>query len=381
MRPVSHVVRASSQTVALFVSLALFGAAGLVASGCTASAVPSKESSAKPKPVVPSGGVVLRGAGATFPAMLYEKWFQTYHETHPLSAVAYDPVGSGEGVRRFMGRLIKDDDERVDFGASDAAMRDDEMAAVADGTLLVPMTAGAVALAYNLPDVPELKLSRAAYIGIFTGEIKSWNDPRIARSNPGVKLPALTIATVVRQDGSGTTFAFTKHLDAISDVWRSEFGPATLVNWPGNSMRASGNEGVAGRINQSVGSIGYVGYEFARRAGLTTALLENHSGQFVGPSEKSAMVALTGAELPENMRLYVPDPAQSDAYPIVTLTWVLLYQRYGDAKTAAELHDLFRWCLTDGQRYAADLGYTPLPPAIQQRSLAELDKIGARSSR
>ena len=124
----------------------------------------------------------------------------------------------------------------------------------------------------------DLRLSRQAYVGIFTGEIRNWNDPRIAKTNPGVKLPNLTIATVVRQDGSGTTFAFTKHLDAISDAWRTRYGAATLVNWPGNSMRASGNEGVAARIKASIGSVGYVGYEFARRAGLRVALLENRRG-------------------------------------------------------------------------------------------------------
>ena len=255
-------------------------------------------------------------------------------------------------------------------------MRDDEIAAVREGAILVPVTAGSVAVAYNLPDLSaNLRLSRQAYVGIFTGEIRNWNDPRIAKTNPGVKLPNLTIATVVRQDGSGTTFALTKHLDAINDSWRTRYGAATLVNWPGNSMRASGNEGVAARIKASLGSVGYVGYEFARRAGLRAALLENHAGKFVAPSAQSASEALAQAQLPENLRLYVPDPAAADAYPVVTLTWILLYRQYPDSPTAQALRDLFRWCLTDGQQYASGLGYAPLPPNIVQPSLAALDTL------
>jgi len=243
---------------------------------------------------------------------------------------------------------------------------------------LIPLTAGSVALAYEVPDVTAgLRLSREACAGIFLGTIKKWNDPRIARTNPGVTLPNLTITTVVRQDSSGTTFAFTKHLDATSEAWRSQFGAATLVNWPGNSMRALGNEGVAARIKQSLGSVGYVSYEFARKIGLNVALLENRAGNFVGPTENASAAALAEAELPENMRVYVPDPSGREAYPIVTLTWVMLYRTYPDAQKNQTLHDLFKWCLTDGQQYAAGLGYIPLPPGIVRRSMAALDEVRA----
>jgi phosphate transport system substrate-binding protein len=348
---------------------------GLLAAACSVGAVPGKESSIKPVRSLPPGAVSIRGAGATFPSVLYDEWFRRYQDAHPAAAIAYDAVGSGEGIRRFIGRGVKDDD-RVDFGASDAAMRDDEIGMVPQGAVLVPVTAGSVVLAYELPDVPAgLKLSREAYVGIFMGAVKNWNDPRIARVNPGVKLPNLTITTVVRQDSSGTTFAFTKHLDAVSNAWRANFGPSTLVNWPGNSMRAVGNEGVAARIKQSEGAVGYLSYEFARRIGLKIALLENHAGTFVGPTEGASSAALVEAELPANMRVYVPDPSGRDAYPLVTLTWVLLYRTYTDARKAEELHDLFRWCLTDGQQLAAGLGYVPLPPAIVQRSLAALEDV------
>jgi phosphate transport system substrate-binding protein len=236
-----------------------------------------------------------------------------------------------------------------------------------------------VALAYNLPDLAvDLKLSRKAYTGIFLGEIKNWNDPSIAKTNPGVKLPKLSIATVVRQDSSGTTYAFTKHLDAISEKWRVQHGPATLVNWPGNAMRAKGNEGVAARINQSIGSIGYVSYEFARQLGLKLAVLENKEGNFIKPTEQSCTAALAGAEMPENLRVFVPDPSGPDSYPIVTFSWILLYKNYPDSEKAASIRDLFKWCLLDGQKYAPKLGYVRLPANVTEKALAALNTVGAR---
>jgi len=359
---------------------AILFAAGLgVWSGCGAEAVPAR-TEPRPRLTAPAGGVLLLGAGATFPSVLYEKWFERYRAEHPDVLIGYDAVGSGEGIRRFLGHDIADE-EAVDFGASDAAMRDDDIARAPSGAVLVPMTAGSVTLAYNLPGISDLRLSREAYAGIFLGRITQWNDPLIAKSNPGTKLPRLTIATIVRQDGSGTTFAFTNHLDAISEVWRSAFGAATLVNWPGNAMRAAGNEGVAGRIKQSLGSIGYVGYEFARRAGLNVAQLENKAGVFVSPTAAGVSAALAHAELPENLRLYVSDPDSPDAYPIVTLTWILLRRQYDDARKADTIRDLLRWCLTSGQQDAADLGYAPLPPNVATRALAALGESHAARAR
>lgn len=323
----------------------------------------------------PAGGVLLRGAGATLPSPLYKEWFAAYQSGHPDTVVTYETVGSGEGIRRFLGKNVKQE-ELVDFGASDAAMRDEEIAQSPKGVLLLPITAGAVVLAYNLPDFEgELRLSRKAYAGIFLGEIKNWNDRQIAEANPGKKLPKLTIATVVRQDGSGTTYAFTKHLDAITDRWRNRYGPATLVNWPGNAMRAPGNEGVAARINQSIGSIGYVSYEFARKLKLKIAALENRSGHYVTLTGQSSEAALASAELPDNLRLFIPDPPGLEAYPIVTFSWILLYPSYEDAKKAKAVRELFRWCLSDGQNYAPRLGYVKLPPFITARALTALDSL------
>ena len=219
----------------------------------------------------PPGGILLKGAGATLPAPLFKRWFDAYQQANPKVVVDYDVVGSGEGIRRFTGVNVEPQ-ERVDFGASDAAMTDSQMAQVPHGVLLLPVTATGVVLAYNLPDLPRpLRLSRKAYSGIFLGEIKNWDDKRIAAANPGVKLPRLTIVTAVRQDASGTTFAFTNHLSAISHAWHDSYGAATLVNWPGASMRGKGNERVAALIQTAVGSVGYVGLEFARKLGLKTA--------------------------------------------------------------------------------------------------------------
>jgi phosphate transport system substrate-binding protein len=351
------------QTVALVAFVAIQG-------GCSRS-----ESDVQAE--VPPGSILLTGAGATFPSVLYNRWFAAYHEGHPKVIIKYVAVGSGEGVRRFIGKNVAEE-EKIDFGASDAAMSDAEIAAAGNNALMVPLTAGCVALAYNLPGFQgDLKLSRRAYAAIFLGDIKQWNDPLVAQSNPGVKLPNLTIANVVRQDSSGTTFAFTKNLDAISDKWRGQFGPGTLIDWPGNVMRAKGNEGVAGLIGNSEGAIGYVGYEFARKLGLKTVALENKQGKFVKPSDESCGAALAAADMPENLRAFVPDPKGADSYPIVTFSWVLLRKNYRNAETANALHELFVWCLRDGQRYSTELGYVPVPASVAEKAAAALKSIKA----
>jgi len=324
---------------------------------------------------VPVGAVALAGAGSTFDSILFKNWFAIFQHDNPNTYITYDVVGSGEGVRRFIGKNVKDED-RVDFGASDAAMTDNDIALVDQGVLMVPITAGGVVLAYNLPGFEgNLKLSRKAYTGIFLGEITNWNNKLIAESNPGVKLPDLTITTVVRQDGSGTTYAFTKHLDAISDKWRARYGAATLVDWPGMAMRAPGNEGVAGRIQQSEGSIGYIEYGFAQELQLKTAILENKEGKFVKASGLSIIAGLAGAQLPDNLRAFVPDPSGPDSYPIVTYSWILLRKSNPNAAKAKLIHDLFSWCLQDGQRYAPVAGYVPLPATVAVKGLAALESI------
>ncbi len=329
---------------------------------------------------LPADSVSLVGAGSSFDAVLFNRWFTIYHESHPNVFIKYASVGSGEGVRRFIGKNVSPED-RVDFGASDSAMSDVELAQTNNNTLMVPVTSACLVLAYNLPNFHgELRLSRKAYSGIFLGEIKKWNDPLIARSNPAIKLPDLTIAIAARQDASGTTFAFTNNLSAISDRWRSLFGPATLVSWPGNAMRAKGNEGVSALIQKSEGSIGYVGYEFAARLGLDMAAIENKEGKFIQPAEQSCVAALASVDLPDNLRAFAPDPSGASSYPIVTYSWVLLRKRYDNPQTAKALHDLFQWSLQDGQRYSSQIGYVPIPSSVADKAAKALETFSSEMS-
>ena len=317
-----------------------------------------------------SADVQLHGAGATFPAPLYTKWFEEYQKLHPAVQISYDSIGSGEGTRQFMAGT-------VDFGASDAAMRDEQIAAVHRGVQLVPVVAGNIVLAYNLPGVGgDLKLKRDVYVDIFLGKITTWNDPRITATNPDLHLPGDNIAIVVRQDSSGTTFAFTNHLSAISQEWRdSGPGVGPVIDWPGNAMVAPGNEGVAGRIKQSIGAIGYVEYGIARRAGLAMVWLENKAGQFVQPHGGSGLATLLNTSLPENLRAFFPDPDGADSYPIVTYSWLLLYKKYDDSKKAAALKQYVKWCLTGGQAFNESLGYVRLAPQAAAQALAAVERI------
>jgi len=352
-------------------SLLAVAALLLAAAGCSDSGQRETAVSAR------SGTVELRGAGATFPEPLYRKWFASYHVDHPKVTIEYEGVGSREGVRRFLGWNVTEVDT-VDFGASDAAMTDEEIAESRKGAVMVPVTAGSVVLAYNLPEATgRLRLSSEALAGIFLGDIRNWSDPRIGRTNPGLKLPNLSIAPVVRLDESGTTFALTKHLDATSEKWRARFGAATVVNWPeeARAMRGKGDEGVAAHIQRAVGSIGYVGHEFARRLSLSMAAIENREGRFVEPTEAGGTTAFANAQMPANLRLFVADPPGLDAYPIVTFCWILMYRSYNQPDKAEAMRELFRWTLTDGQKYASELGYIPLPPSVTGPALAALNAL------
>jgi len=317
------------------------------------------------------GRVILRGAGATFPAPLYEKWIQTYRQQQPEVAITYDVVGSGEGQRRFLNDV-------VDFGASDAALTDEQMARVKAGARLVPVTAGIVVLAYNLPGLSgPLRLGRDAYVDILAGRIRTWDDARIRAHNPSLTLPHRSIAIVARQDSSGTTFALTNHLSAVSTAWRDQGpGVGNLVDWRG-AMLARGNEGVAGRIKVSEGSIGYVEYHFAKRLGLSMVHVQNKAGRYVAPGEPGGQAALAAnvKQMPSNLRLFLPDPDGEESYPIVTFSWLLVYDRYPDPSKTAALKKFLAWGLTTGQSFSRELGYIPLPAEVTSLSLAALDRI------
>ncbi len=317
------------------------------------------------------GNVSLTGAGASFPAPLYQTWFQGLNQKYSNLQVNYQSVGSGAGVEQFTKGT-------VDFGASDVGMKDEEIAKVpADkGVILLPMTAGSIVLAYNLPDVPELKLPRAVYTDILLGKIKSWDDAAIAKANPGAKLPKQPITVVYRSDGSGTTGVFTKHLSAISPEWKTKIGDGKTVNWAAG-VGAKGNEGVTAQVSQTAGSIGYVEYGYAKQNSLKFATLENKAGTFVVANEQSAAKTLEAVTLPADLRASITDPEGADSYPIVTYTWILAYKKYPDAAKAKAVEAMIEYGLTEGQKKAAELGYVPLPANVVQKVAAAADVISA----
>jgi phosphate transport system substrate-binding protein len=333
----------------------------LLSAGCnkSESSAPGGAASGAAAAAASKGPVTLQGSGASFPAPLYSRWFKEFSAKNEAVRVNYQATGSGAGVKAFMAG-------QTDFGASDAAMTDEEIKAANGNVLLFPVTAGSIVLAYNLPGVTELKLSREAYAGIFLGEIKTWDDPKIAASNPGVKLPKDKITTVHRSDGSGTTFVFTQHLSAISEKWSKAPGKGTSVEWP-VGVAGRKNDGVAALITQTPGSIGYVEYAFAVTSKQPMASLENKAGKFIAPTLPSASAALKGVELPEDLRAWVTDPVGDDVYPIVTYTWILTKKKYDDPAKAAAVKSLLKWCLTDGQKLSESLFYVVVPEAIAAR--------------
>ncbi|HEY5778103.1 MAG TPA: phosphate ABC transporter substrate-binding protein PstS, partial [Terrimicrobiaceae bacterium] len=309
----------------------------------------------------------LSGAGASFPAPLYQRWAVEYNKLHPDVQVNYQSVGSGAGVKQF-------NQGTVDFAASDAAMSDDEIAKVKQGVVMIPATAGSIVIAYNLPEVKDLKLSRDAYVGIFLGKIKKWNDPAIAKDNPDEKLPDLPINVAFRSDGSGTTFVFTKHLAAISKDFADEVGSDKSVTWPAGAG-GKGNEGVTALVKQTPGTVGYVEYGYAAHNGLSMASLQNKSGKFVKPTDESGAATLANVTFPENLRVWPEDPTGDEDYPIATFTWLLLYKKYSDSAKLKALKGFVTYGLTDGQKLSTELGYIPLPPAVVEKSKAALASI------
>lgn len=325
--------------------------------------------SAAPSKLTMTTDLGLTGAGATFPAPLYQRWFQDFNKSNPKLQINYQSVGSGAGVEQFTKGT-------VDFGASDTAMKDEEIAKIPTdkGVLMLPMTAGSIVFAYNLADVPDLKLPRDVYVDILLGKITKWNDPKIATANPGAKLPDQTINVIFRSDGSGTTGVFTKHLSAISPEWKEKVGEGKTVQWP-VGVGGKGNEGVTAQIQQTPGAIGYVEYGYAKNNNLKFASLENKSGKFIVASELSASKTLEAVTLPENLRAFISDPEGPDSYPIVTYTWLLVPQKVTDPNKAKAMEAMIEYGLTEGQKTSVELGYVPLPKSVIDKVAAVADKI------
>lgn len=319
----------------------------------------------------PAGGasVSLSGAGASFPAPLYQRWFAEYQKVDPSVQVSYQSVGSGAGVEQFLAGT-------VDFGATDSPLKDEEKAKAktkySAEAIQIPMTAGSVVFAFNLPGVQALKLSRDAYCGIVMGKVTKWNDPAIAKNNDGVSLPDKAITFVHRSDGSGTTAVFTKHLKEACANWTLE--PGKSVEWTIGSG-AKGNEGITAQVQQTEGAVGYVEYSYAKENGLTMAELENKANKFVAPGADTGALAFEGATLPADFALSVADPTNPGAYPITSLTWVLLKPKYDDPAKAAALKKVLSWALRDGDTLVKELGYVGMPASMKSKVEEALGKL------
>jgi len=331
------------------------------------------EDAASPAAESPAAApIALNGSGASFPFFFYQKLFAEYRAIAPNVQINYQPTGSAAGIQQMIA-------ETVDFGASDIAMTDEEIAQVERGVVLVPLTAGLVAVAYNLPSLEQpLQLSRQVLSDIFLGKIVRWNDPAIAAINPEAALPDLPIVLVHRSDGSGTTAVFTAHLTAVNSEWADRVGTGLNVQWP-SGVGIKDNAGVSAQIQQAEGAIGYVEYSYAEKLGLSMASLENQAGKFVAPTLEAGAAGLSEAEFGDRLRAFIPDPAGAEAYPIVTYSWLLVYQNYADAAKAEAMRAMLNWALTDGQQFSSDLGYIPLPAPAVEAANAAVETIAAGS--
>jgi phosphate transport system substrate-binding protein len=314
-----------------------------------------------------SAQMMINGAGATFPYPIYSKWFDEYAKVDPSVRFNYQSIGSGGGQKQILAQT-------VDFGASDGPMSDDNLAKAPGKILHIPTVAGAVVLTYNLAGNPSLKLDGDAIAGIYLGQIKKWNDPKLTALNAGAKLPDQEIVVVHRSDGSGTTFIFTDYLSKISGEWKQKAGNNTSVNWP-TGIGGKGNEGVSGQVKQTPGSIGYVELIYAVQNKMPYAEVKNSAGQFVKPAIESVTAALATAEIPDDFRFSMTNAPGKDAYPIAGATWLLVYQQQKDAAKGKKLVEFLKWALTKGEGMAKDLNYAPLPDEVQQRVLKRIDEI------
>ncbi|MGA7936056.1 MAG: phosphate ABC transporter substrate-binding protein PstS [Kovacikia sp.] len=365
-------LKATRQAVSISaVALAL----GLASCAPSTTNAPSAVNSPGASPVASSaagGTISINGAGATAPEPLYQRWFAEYKNQNPNVQISYQGVGSGAGIKQFNAGT-------VDFGATDAPLKEDERKAypAARGKLIqIPSTGLFVVFAYNLDGVDDLKLSRESFCGIADGSIKTWNDAKIAKDNPGAKLSNDPVVFVYRSDGSGTTSIFTHHLEKACPNWKA--GAGKTIAWP-TGTGAKGNPGVTAQIQQTKGSIGYTEYSFAKENGLKMATLQNKAGEFITPSPDAAAKALEGVTVGEDLSVKVPDPAAKGAYPIVSLTYLLLYGQYDQPQKAETLKKVVTWALKDGKQFTTDLGYIPLPDTLISKVSSAIDTIKVAS--
>ena len=307
------------------------------------------------------GQTTINGAGATFPNPIYQKWFSEYHKAHSDVQFNYQSIGSGGGIRQVLAGT-------VDFGASDGPMSDEQLSQAKSKILHIPTVLGAVVPAYNVPGVSgEVKFTPQALAGIFLGKITTWNDPAIAKENPGVNLPGENIIVVHRSDGSGTTFIFTDYLSKVSPEWANGPGKGTSVKWP-TGLGGKGNEGVAGQVRQLRGAIGYIELIYAVQNKIPYGIVKNASGNYVKASLDSVTAAAaTAKSMPADFRVSITNAPGKEAYPISSFTWLLIPEKSKDAAKGKILADFLNWMVDDGQKMTADLTYAPLPESVASK--------------
>jgi phosphate transport system substrate-binding protein len=348
----------------LVAGLALFGCNKTEGSGTAGEAGSAKPAdvSAAPK------DVSLTGAGATFPFPLYSKWMSEYNKLNPTVKINYQSIGSGGGIRQVVAGT-------VDFGASDAPMKAEESKSAPGKLLHIPTTIGAVVVTYNVEGVSQpLKLTPDVVAGIFLGEIKKWDDAKIAGLNAGVKLPAKDIAPVYRSDGSGTTAVFTDYLAAVSPAFKEKVGAGKSVKWPAG-LGAKGNEGVTGQVKTTPGSIGYIELAYATQNKLPMVELQNKAGKFVAPSLEAVSAAAAGVAMPDELYVSIVNAEGETAYPIASYTYLLVYEDAKDATKGEALAKFLWWATHDGQKFAQALDYAPLPAPVIQKLEARLKTL------
>lgn len=314
--------------------------------------------------------VSLTAAGATFPLPYYNMVFKEYTANTGVQ-VTYGGIGSGGGIRSL-------GDKVVDFGASDAFLSDEEMADFAGEVVHIPTCMGAVVIAYNLPGIDELKLSDELLEKIFLGEVTKWNDPLISANNPGVKFPDLAITSIHRSDGSGTTYIFSDYMTKVSKKWAEQLGTGKSLNWP-VGMGAKGNPGVSGTISQTEGAIGYIGSEYAFAQKITTAKVQNSSGEYVEPTIETISAAAKG-ELPDDTRVMLTNSTDPQSYPISGFTWIILYKEQAyDKRTEEQARgtvEFLNWLIgEDAQSEASKVNYAPLPQGAVEKARAILASV------
>jgi phosphate transport system substrate-binding protein len=314
-------------------------------------------------------GKQINGAGATFPFPIYSKWFSEYNKKTGIE-INYQSIGSGGGIRQLTARTVF-------FGASDGPMTNEQLLAAPGKILHFPTVLGAVVPVYNIEGVSaDLKFTGSVLANIFLGNITRWNDPAIVKLNPGVQLPGTDISVVHRSDGSGTTYIFADYLAKISPEWKKRVGVGTALNWPAG-LGGKGNEGVAGLVKQTPGSIGYVELVYALHNNIKYGAVQNMAGAFVRATVEAvtAAAAAAGNQMPADFRVSITNAPGPNVYPISSFTWLLFYESPKDKQAAKTMVDFMKWALTEGQKYCAALGYAPLPDAVVKLELEALKKI------